>query len=928
VRRHWRPDGPPLGAALRYDRRPLRSFDDDEALLGSVLRDVIRSSDGPDALDLYQRAIELGKRGRSGDADAARELSELAADLSVAESQVLVRSLARWFQLLNLAEDNERVRRVHAYEMEHAPEPRRDSLRGAVAEIAASGTTADDLREMLAQAELRLVLTAHPTEARRRVTVDKLARVFRTLRELDQRILPLADETAARARLAGTIQELWTSDEIRAVHPTVDDEVRSGLVYFSSTIGETVPALYRELEAAVEEVFPGEDVPVPALLTFGSWMGGDRDGNPAVTPETTEESLGLMRESCLRFLEDRVRELAMQLSLSSRLAAATEVLEPLLADGGERFPELAARLEHTVPEEPYRRALGFVAERLRSARKHTPQAYGAPRETLRDLRLIEAALNAGPGDFIAASELRDLIRQVEVFGFHFGRLDIREHAGRHKAALAEVFAELGIEEDYGSLGGEERLQLLVHEIANRRPLIPADTSGFSEATRQVVDTFRTVHRLITREHEGAVQAYVISHTEGPCDLLEVLLLMKESCLANAGGEGAMLRIVPLFEARHTLEEAAETLRAVLEQPVYRAALAAVGDEQEVMIGYSDSNKDVGYAASGWATYRAQRDLADVFRRHQLSWIFFHGRGGALGRGGGPSNVAIRSQPFGTVEGRLKMTEQGEVLSAKYSVPEVAFGELELTGSAVLGGTLDHSAYPSREALDRYEEVMAGIADRASQAYRALVYDDPEFLTFFHSATPVGDISRLRLGSRPARRGASEHIEDFRAIPWVFAWTQARVALPGWFGLGSGLRAAREEVGLDFLREMEQRWPFFAGLVSNAEMACAKADLDIGRRYSELCDDEAVRERVFGQIEREFELTRNEILAVTGGERLLDREPALERLIDRRNPYVDPLSFVQVELLRRSRAHGDQDEELGRAILLTINGIAGGLRNTG
>ena len=906
----------------------MRSFDDDEALLASVLRDVVRSSDGPDALDLYQRAVDLAKRSRDGDAEAAGALGELAAGLSVADAQVLVRSLTRWFQLLNLVEDNERVRRMRAHEMEHAPEPRPDSLRGAVAGIAGSGTTAQELRDMLAQAELRLVLTAHPTEARRRITVDKLARVFRTLRELDQRILPPGEETAARGRLAATIQELWTSDEIRAVHPTVLDEVRSGLVYFSSTIGETVPALYRELEAALQECFPDEEVPVPTLLTFGSWIGGDRDGNPSVTPEVTETSLGLMRESCLRFLEDRARALGTQLSLSSRLAAATEVLDPLLTAGRELFPEIASRLARTVPEEPYRHALSFVAERLRSARKHFDGAYQAPREALRDLRLVERALSAGRGNFIAAADLRDLIRQVEVFGFHFGRLDVREHAGRHKAALAEVLRVLDITEDYESLGEDERLELLVTEIANPRPLIPTETKGFSDDTRAVVDTFRTVHRLITGEHEGAIEAYVVSHTEGPCDLLEVLLLMKESCLASAGGADAMLRIVPLFEARHTLDGSADTLRALLAQPVYRAALEAVGNEQEVMIGYSDSNKDVGYAASGWATYRAQMDLARVFSEQDLSWIFFHGRGGALGRGGGPSDVAIRAQPPGTVRGRLKMTEQGEVLAAKYSVAEVAFGELERTGSAVLAGTLDRGIHPGRESLERYEEVMAGIADRSSAAYRALVYDDPDFITFFHSATPVADISRLRLGSRPARRGASERIEDFRAIPWVFSWQQARVALPGWFGLGTGLRAAREEVGVDLLREMEQHWPFFTGLVYNAETACARADLEIARRYSELCEDEAIRQRVFGAIERELAVTCDELRAVTGSERLLERDSSLRRSIDRRNPYVDPLSFVQVELLRRSRAQADDDEQLGRAVLLTINGIAGGLRATG
>ncbi|MFA9272915.1 MAG: phosphoenolpyruvate carboxylase, partial [Baekduiaceae bacterium] len=409
-------------------------------------------------------------------------------------------------------------------------------------------------------------------------------------------------------------------------------------------------------------------------------------------------------------------------------------------------------------------------------------------------------------------------------------------------------------------------------------------------------------------------------TSGPVDLLEVLLLMKEC--------GVLLRIVPLFESGETLAAAADPMRPLLELPCYRSALAGVGDEQEIMVGYSDSNKDVGYVASGWAVYRAQIELADLMREHGVRWTFFHGRGGAVGRGGGPSNVAILAQPPGTVGGRLKVTEQGEVLAGKYSVTEIAHRELELTASAALmRGAGPGDARLSADRAVRFTPVIEGMAGVSARAYRDLVYGDPDFVAFFHAVTPVDEISRLRLGSRPAKRKQTDRIEDFRAIPWVFSWTQARIVLPAWYGLGTALTAAREDHGIDLLREMDADWPFFAALLSNAEMALSKADLDIARRYASLCADAGIRERIWCKIEAEFERTRDELLAITGGERLLDREPVLQRSIERRNPAVDPLSFIQLELLRRRRA-GQGGDELGRASFLAINGISGGLRNTG
>ncbi len=894
-------------------------------MLTGVLREVVCASDGSRAVELLDQAVELGRAARAGDEAAADRLAALVADLDLGETEVLVRALTRWFQLVNLAEDNERVRRLLARDAREAPAPRPGSMRRAIAELAERGLSAGELQTLLDRAELRLVMTAHPTEARRRTTIDKLARVFRVLRDLEE--LAHADEADARRRLLATVQELWGSDELRATSLTVLDEVRGGLIHFA-TLAETVPQIYRELEQAVAEFYPGETVRVPPILNFGSWIGGDRDGNPFVTPATTLEALGLMREQCLRFQEGRMSMLAGRLSLSERVSGFVSGLEPILARGVEQFPELAAQLAGLNPEEPYRRALTFVRQRVRATRADAPEGYAEPSELIADLRVVERSLVEGAGALTAAGDLHDVIRDVEVFGFHYARLDIREHARVHRRTVAEIYRVLEICDDYEALSEEERSKLVCGHIADRRPLIPTDIARFSEGTRETIETFRTLREALAGAHRGAIKTYIVSGTEGPVDLLEVLLLMKESSLTRAGGEGAMLRIVPLFEARATLEAASATMDTLLSQPVYRTALRAVGDEQEVMIGYSDSNKDAGYVASAWAAYRAQIEIVEVLSGHGASWVFFHGRGGAVGRGGGPTSGAILGLPPGTVEGRLKMTEQGEVLTAKYAVAEIAHRELELAASATL--TAAHPA-PRTRSPD-FGPVMDEMASTSADLYRELVHEDPDFVRFFERVTPVDEISRLRLGSRPSRRRDGGGIDDLRAIPWVFAWTQARIVLPAWFGLGTALAQARERHGIERLQEMVEVWPFFASLLSNAEMACAKADLGIARRYLELWDDAEPRDRIWTILTDEFERSVQELLAIRGSERLLDSEPVLQASIDRRNPFVDPLSFVQTELLRSLRARPAQDteelEELGRVSLLTINGIASGLRNTG
>jgi phosphoenolpyruvate carboxylase len=904
---------------------PARTLHDDIELLGGLLGELIRAQERAETFALEERARALGKALRSGQEPARDQLRTLVEGLALEEAAVLVRAFTTYFRLVNLAEDNERIRRIRAHEREAFPAPRRGSLREAVGIIAARGAGAAGLQELLAQAEVRLVLTAHPTEARRRTTVAKLARIFAALRELDERHPGPEELARRRSQLAATIQELWSSDEIRAVSPTVLDEVRAGLVYFQSTLVDVVPRLYRELEDAVEDVFPGGGIVVPPFLSFGSWIGGDRDGNPNVTPGVTRQTLDLMRTTALAFLERRVQRLAERVSVSSRVAGAAPLLEAPLRAGGERFPQLARELTRHNAEEPYRQFFTLARERLRASSRGDPEGYADPGELLADLRLAEQALHAQRAEWIAAGDLHDVIREVEVFGFHLARLDIREHASRHRQAIAGLFAHAGVEPRYGELDEDARCSLLARALAGEAQLTPADTTALPPVAGEVLDTFAMLREALSSGYGDALGAYVISGAATPSDALEVLLMMKETGLAAVGGAQAALPIAPLFEYGEALRDASGTMGALLEQPAYRAALRSWGNRQEVMLGYSDSNKDVGYLASMWGVHQAQSALAELLQTRGVRSVFFHGRGGALGRGGGPTNVAILAQPPGTVEGRIKLTEQGEVVAAKYSTRQIAHRELELIAGAALVSRL--LAQPAPERLVVFEELLEQMASRSREVYRELVYRQPDFERFFEQATPIEEIARLRLGSRPARRGASQRIEELRAIPWVFSWTQARIILPAWYGLGSALVHARELVGIEVLQEMGRDWPFFAALLSNAEMALAKADMTIGERYAELVEDATLRDAIWTRIRSEYERTREQLLAVTDQTRLLDRTPVLQRSVERRNPYVDPLSFIQVELLRRLRRDG-ASEDLVRAMLQTINGIAGGLRNTG
>ena len=904
-----------------------RSLSDDVYLLAGLLGEVIQSLAGEEAFALEEEVRALAKQLRSGDAGAGVALEGIIQEADTADLRILIRAFTNYFQLINLSEDNERIRRLRVREHANPDQPRRGSIREAIAILARRGVDAATVQALLHEAQVRLVLTAHPTEARRRTVIDKLARIFATIRDLDERHALPVEVTRARARLASTIAELWTSNEIRTAKPTVLDEVRAVLVYFGSTLVDVVPEIYRDLEEALAEAYPDDPISVPPFLTFGSWIGGDRDGNPFVTPDVTVEALGIMRTAALGYLEGRITELAGRLSVSELMVTREHTIEPLRASYAGLFPDLAAELAGINAGEPYRQVVTLMRERLRATRDGGAHGYTSASELLSDLRCIEQSLIDQSAGMIVGGDLRDVIRLVEVFGFDFVTLDVRDHAKRHAMALHHVLAATGVEADYEQMDEAARQRLLASEIENPRPLIPLDLGPLPDEAREVIQTFRTIQHLLARGHADSIRTYIVSGTESPSDILEVLLLMKETQLAGPGGDRARLRIAPLFEEGETLRSAPETMTTLLDEPGYARALASSGGLQEIMIGYSDSNKDVGYLASTWELQQAQRRLATLLNERGIPFIFFHGRGGSIGRGGGPTNIAILALPTNTVEGRIKLTEQGEVISARYSTTPIAHRELELTIGAILIRSSESTSRISEAERPQFEACMDEMAARSASVYRDLVYGNPDFITFFHEATPIDAIARLQLGSRPAKRSASNRIQDLRAIPWVFSWTQARILLPGWYGLGTALDEGIKAHGLESLSRMERDWPFFNATISNAELALAKADMQIAERYVALVRSDELRDRIWTRIREEFDLAEQALLRITNQDRLLDREAVLQRSVRRRNPYVDPLSFIQVELLKRLRERPD-DEDVLQTLHLAVNGIAGGLRNTG
>jgi phosphoenolpyruvate carboxylase len=931
----------PTGTGTGRARDPLAL---EVRLLGSLLGQVIAEQAGRELLDLVERVRRTTIRLRRGDDPSLR--ADLVAELAALEpdrAEIVIRAFSLYFRLVNLAEERELVRTARRRERERtgaraAPD---SSLAAAADWLRRSGASEADVAAAFAGLRITPVLTAHPTEARRRTVLIALRRVDRLLDALADRDISADEDRDTRRRLRQEITLLWRTADLRATAVSPLDEVRTALAFFDETLFSVVPRLYREADAALDPVggvarradrrrsTAGEGEATDAgrtgtrpplampFLRWESWIGGDRDGNPSVTAEISDRTLRIHADHVLRGYEAVAGRLSQTIAAATPADRVARALVTRLGRDAELLPDLDRQLRRRFPDEPYRQRFGFIAERLRRTRAHlTGQAaplsgrYADAAELDAELAEVQDALATDGLGRVAWGDVADLRWQVATFGFHLAALEVRQHSAAHRAAEA-------------ALG----------DGAPDRDAVP----GVSAA--EVVETLRTVAALQARFGPEAAGRYVISFTAEPADVSRLLRLA-----ASSGDPAPILDVVPLFEDAATLEAAGSVLDAILSDPAYRDHLRGRGDRQEVMLGYSDSNKESGYLAANWLLHQAQAGLASTARAHGVDLTLFHGRGGAIGRGGGPANRAILGLAAGAVEGRLKLTEQGEVIAANYADPGIALRHLEGLAAATLVASSAAHAASLTAAETAGRPILDELAATSLAAYRDLV-DGPGFVEFFRLATPIDEIATLRLGSRPAARGrASEtaaavavpsptrSIADLRAIPWVFAWSQARIELPGWFGLGAAIdayAAAHGETGIAALVRLYPRWPFLASLLDNAELALARADLGVGRQYAALAGDAGAG--TWATIETEYARTSAWLGRLTGRDHLLDDQPELRRRLGLRDPYVDSLSEMQVTLLARLRACGPADperERLLRLVQLTVNGIAAGLQRTG
>ncbi|MDX9706561.1 MAG: phosphoenolpyruvate carboxylase [Azospira sp.] len=938
---------------------PLR---DDIRLLGRLLGDTVREQEGEETFAIVEKIRQTSVRFER-ESGAAREScrDELRAILDGLPRETMtavVRAFSYFLHLANIAEDQHHIRRRRAHDLAGA-KPREGSLAHALERIRAAGIAPEAVRRTLDAALVSPVLTAHPTEVSRKSILQCQHEIARLL-DARERMMLTPEETAeSDLALRRAVLTLWRTRMLRPNRLAVVDEIRNGISYYDETFFAELPRLYAQFEDQLAAAFPErDDWSLPPFFRIGSWIGGDRDGNPFVTADILRAALRLQSTAVFEFYLGEVHALGGELPLSQMLAAVSPELAALAA----RSPD--ASVHRT--DEPYRRALTGIYARLAATAKSLDQheaarhaiaeaePYATAGELATDLGVLTDSLKTHGAGLLAGGRLRRLIRAVEVFGFHLAPIDLRQNSDVHERTVGELLARAGVCMAYEKLPEEARIGLLLAEIASPRPLHSPHVA-YSGETAGELAIFFAARELRGRYGEAALPNCIISKTDGVSDLLEVALLLKEAGLlrpgrpqprtsrlpgrpdadpASASGElGAQLfmNIIPLFETIGDLQNSAGVMDRIFRLPAYRALVASRGDEHEVMLGYSDSNKDGGFLTSGWELYKAEVELTETFRQHGVRLRLFHGRGGSVGRGGGPSYQAILAQPDGAVSGQIRITEQGEVIASKYANAEVGRRNLEILAAATLEATLLDQEQETEPAA--FRGVMDTLSELAFRAYRGLVYETEGFTTYFRESTVVSEISQLNIGSRPASRKASERIEDLRAIPWVFSWAQCRLMLPGWYGFGTAVDTwlATNPGGLDLLRRMYARWPFFRTLLSNMDMVLSKTDLGIASRYAELVGDAALREAVFGRIRHEWALTRRHLLAIEDADELLADNPALARSIRNRFPYMDPLNHLQVELLRRHRADEPGkpgDERVRRGIHLTINGIAAGLRNSG
>jgi len=889
---------------------------DDIRYLGTVLGDTLVRQHGPELLELVEAARAATKARRRGRGEGAAGLLA-GVDLPVAIQ--LVRAFTAYFYLANTAEQ---VHRLGASAHD------RRTLADVFARLSDAAVAPEVLADAVVRLEVRPVFTAHPTEAARRSTLVKLTELASLL---DQGHRGAPDAGRRRARIAELVELLWQTDELRADRPTPLDEARSFLYYFEELARGPLGDVLEELDLQLREA--GSDLPPTGRpLHFGTWVGGDRDGNPAVTPAVTAAVVEMQQDHALRILIERVEALATRLSNSTRVVTCSQELTASLDDDAAELHEVAARFGGMNAFEPYRLKCAFIHARLQATLRKIrsggaePAAYGAPQQVISDLELMRSSLAEHRGTLVAEGSVRRTVRLVAAVGFRLATMDLREHAMRHHSALGALFAEVGDRRDT-TADRDVRLQLLVAELEQRRPL-SGPTTSLDTDPAQVLALFKEARVLLNRYGPDVFESYIVSETRGADDVLAAVVLAREGGLVDVHNGIARIGFVPLFETTAEVRAAGEILDSLLGVGYYRRLVDLRGRVQEVMLGYSDSSKHGGIATSQWELYKASRNLRDVAMHHGVELRIFHGRGGTVGRGGGPTGDAILAQPWGTVDARIKITEQGEVVADKYALPGLARDNLETAVAATIESALLHrSSRQPPATLGTWDEVMDVVSTAAYEAYRTLV-DAPGFVDYYLSSTPVEELGALNIGSRPDRRPGEVHgIDSLRAIPWVFGWTQTRQIVPGWFGVGSGLSAARRGGHLTTLQDMVNRWPFFRTFLSNVEMTLAKADMEIASRYVRRLVEPELH-HFFDNIVAEYDETTRELLSLTGQNELLADHPVLRRTLAVRDAYVDPINELQVSLLERAR-HGERDDpQLQRALLLTVTGIAAGLRNTG
>ncbi|MEH7304872.1 phosphoenolpyruvate carboxylase [Neobacillus drentensis] len=907
---------------------PLRR---DVKLLGKILGEILINHGGSDLFDKVEKIRLMCKTLREHfDQSIYDALKEEISSLDAPMRKQVIRAFSMYFHLINAAEQNHRIRRRRQYQLQDETVVQPASIESAILSLKENNIDEDVIQDTLNTLSLELVITAHPTEATKRSILEIQQRIAEILKTLDHPLLTRRERKKLEESLFNEVSILWQTDELRQSKPTVLDEVRNGLYYFDQTLFEVLPEIHQEVAECLVKNFTKTQWEVPNFLRFGSWIGGDRDGNPNVTHDVTWETLNKQRRLVLKKYKNVLVELMKRYSHST---SRVEVSNDLLKLIEQEDTYLTSDKKWPNKGEVYRRAFAILIERVKQVGK-TDLGYKSSDELLEDLYVIKKSLKK---HHPAAHELKiiqKLIRQVQLFGFHLATLDIRNHSGEHEAAITEILRKVSISNNYAGLSEEEKLKVLQNILLDPRPLLLLD-EDYSAETQEMIKVFQMIKKAHDEFGKRSISVYLVSMTKSPSDLLEILVLAKEAGIYRLHADGTLeshLHVAPLLETIDDLTAGPKIMETLFEMPVYRNHLQILGDQQEIMLGYSDGSKDGGTLTANWKLYKAQIEIHEMAKRYQIGLKFFHGRGGSLGRGGGPLNKSILSQPAETIGDGVKITEQGEVLSSRYLLEDIAYRSLEQATSTLLLA----ATRISKEVEQGYQrdpiwvETIEEISSLALTKYQSLVFGDPDFLTYFTEATPLRELGDLNIGSRPMSRKNQGRFEDLRAIPWVFAWTQSRQLLPAWYAAGTGLTgfAAKGEQNLRLLQQMYEKWPFFQSTIDNLQMALMKADITTAREYLTLVEDQTIAERIFTNILEEYERTKEILLRITGDNELLDHTPNIKESVYRRNPYVDPLNFLQVELIKELRSQGGSNEELLIEVLLTISGISAGLRNTG